>query len=272
MRRVSLISLTTVALLMSTGIRAQANDLIDFLKAVQQISQHRNHSDHVSSRARGGVYDGRHRDHGLSSRDVYKQRLAYTESLSRLGYGPALTDRSRIHEPIRGNPYSQRSNLYAPSVRHVTSSPHQYGVNGRVTSLPYTPVPEIPVQVAPAPGRPYVVPGPPQPPVIVAHTGHQIGEIVDCPVQLETCIRIKDPDHIAPGAIPTVVAVRDPHLCRHKCKCCAELVVYVEVCLPPCPPRKIRISPCGTYVCMNYGKYQVELTSRNDLITIDYDD
>jgi hypothetical protein len=274
MKRYSLTIIAAISGLVAMTASATANDLIDLLTTVQQITQQRGHS---PLGHRGGLY--RHLAHqpgyrgvghspvsGLSSRDLYKRRLGHLEAYSRMGYHFSADDRyDLLHSGRHPFPYRRTPVL---SVR-LGSQGHpiqtEYLRGGDVTYpvlpvAPVSPVPPVPgLSVAPIPRQPSLMP-------------HRIGEIIDCPVQLATCIRVKDPDHIAPDAVPTVVAVRDPNLCRHKCKCCIESVVYVEVCLPPCPPRKLRISPCGTYICMNYGKYQVELTSRKGLITIDYDD
>jgi len=282
-----------VTMMLTVPLSASANDLVDFLKAVQEVSHYARHASRSPVAPRGQVYGNQiHRGHGhdrgLSSRDIYKHRLSHVEAYSRQGFNLPYESQLRLHEPnLRGvypagsHIYRNRAGVYQGRSGRVTVGYHPQGYQ-EAAPVPGTPVPPAPAPGSAVLGTPYqptpILSAPsfrqPNviPPVQMVHATHQIGEIIDCPVPLATCIRIKDPDHIAPDAIPTVVAVRDPNLCRHKCDCCVERVVYIEVCLPPCPPRKLRISPDGTYVCMNYGKYQVELTSRKGLITIDYDD
>ncbi|MEQ9409703.1 MAG: hypothetical protein RIK87_18350 [Fuerstiella sp.] len=111
----------------------------------------------------------------------------------------------------------------------------------------------------------------PQPPVpgSFAHLPHQIGSFVTCPVPLETCVRVRDQHRIAPNAIPAVIAVRDPHLGRFGR--CVEQIAYVEVLVPPCPVQRVRLSPCKTKLRLDYGRYAIDIVSRNDVIDIDYD-
>ena len=119
-----------------------------------------------------------------------------------------------------------------------------------------------------------VLPAPPVPPPVYNHhvLPHQIGEFVTCPVPLERHVVIKDACEIAPNAIPVVIAVRDPHLGRFGSRDCVERIVYVEILVPPCPLQRIRVSPCKTKIRLDYGKYEVDIVSRNGCIEIDYDD
>jgi hypothetical protein len=50
-----------------------------------------------------------------------------------------------------------------------------------------------------------------------------------------------------------------------------ERVVFVQVFVPPCPPRCIHISPCHTRVTMDFGTYEVDIKSKDGLIVVDYD-
>lgn len=100
---------------------------------------------------------------------------------------------------------------------------------------------------------------------------HQLGEIVDCPVPLATCVKVEDPHNIAPGAVPVVVAVRDPNLPPWHAGC-VDAVVYVEVCAPPCPLHKLTISPCKTRMRLDFGQYEIDITSCKGHIVVDYDD
>lgn len=77
-------------------------------------------------------------------------------------------------------------------------------------------------------------------------------------------VRVKDTKNIAPCAIPRIVQVADP--CNPGC------LVNVEVCVPPCACECVKVSRCGTKVKLDYGKYEVEITSRRGQVVVDYDD
>ena len=121
---------------------------------------------------------------------------------------------------------------------------------------------------------------PPQPDVLTTapapqqlhHLPHHLGEIMTCPVPLETCVCIKDADEIAPTAIPVAVAVRDPHLGLFGSRRCVEALVYVEVLVPPCSLQRLRVSPWRTKIRLDYGHHAIDIISRNGVARIDYDD
>lgn len=129
--------------------------------------------------------------------------------------------------------------------------------------------PPVPVCVQPPVPQIPVLPIYPAGPVIHA-LPYEIGEIVDCVVPLATCVRVEDADRIAPGAVPVVVAVRDPNLPPHVAGC-VHSVVFVEVCVPPCPMRSLTISPCKTRIKMDFGQYEVDIRSAGGTICVDYD-
>jgi hypothetical protein len=117
--------------------------------------------------------------------------------------------------------------------------------------------------IRPGYGVPRVVPAPiPQP-------LHHVGEIVGCRVPLVTMVRVRGAENICRHSVPAVVAVRDPNACSHDA---FERVVYVQVMVPPCPPRKIEVSPCHTRVELSFEDYDVEIISRNGVISVEYDD
>lgn len=93
------------------------------------------------------------------------------------------------------------------------------------------------------------------------------------PVALYNCVRYKDECNVAPCAVPMVVMVKDP--CDCNCDpCCAPKCVAVQICVPPCStcPPQVCCKRGGEYVSYDYGKYRVEITSRNGVVTVDYDD
>ena len=94
-------------------------------------------------------------------------------------------------------------------------------------------------------------------------------------VPLYHCVRVKDECNIAPCAVPQIVMVKDPCAVCDPCNpCAAPKCVAVQICVPPCsecPPR-VTCKRDGEYVKYDYGKYRVEITSRNGVVTVDYDD
>lgn len=84
------------------------------------------------------------------------------------------------------------------------------------------------------------------------------------PVVLYQNVRVKDARKIHPLAVPTIVEVPDPRD-RH-CTVC------IEICAPPCECVKVRRHGLlGRKVEFDYGKYEIDVTSRRGLIVIDYD-
>lgn len=77
-------------------------------------------------------------------------------------------------------------------------------------------------------------------------------------------VKYKDQRNIHPCAVSKIVQIADP--CN---PCC---LVNVEVCVPPCACECVKVSKCGTKVKLDYGKYEVELTSRRGYVVVDYDD
>lgn len=212
----TLFSASALLLLTAVPATAPANDIVDFLRALNGVSA-RNYAPAPPIHAVGSRYDRYH-----TARHVDRYRSTY-----------------RTRRPVVVN---------RPGVSFHVGYNHQA---------------PPPIPVAPAP----VVHGYGAP---ALH--HQIGDIITCPVPLETHVVVKDACEIAPNAIPIVVAVRDPHLGRFGSRGCVERLAYVEVLVPPCPLLKCRVSPCRTKVRLDYGRYEVDIVSRNGCIEIDYDD
>ena len=125
------------------------------------------------------------------------------------------------------------------------------------------------------------------------------------PIRLYDCVKVEDPDHIAPCAVPILVEMIDP-CWKPGCGCCKPKCVYIQICVPrqtPChqhcapscaapghhhachgcnkchccgcehKPLKITCSKDGRYKKYDYGKYRVEIrVKRNGWIEVDYDD
>jgi hypothetical protein len=309
-----------LSLLMASTASSQANDIVNFLRAVngpaprqhqaarpvvQPVGHHDEHRHYDQNAAYRGGYSGGYAGQSTSSRDSYKYRKqvagrdteTYRDSYGRHDVGYSSRNDSYDRVDLRHNDYGQSDFNHGVGLgRSGAQLSFQVSAGGGRNSgygqPVYVPVQQPgvilpPVQSYPS-APPYSstpsyrsTPSYPQAPVYppmqsyppvqgypspVSH--HQIGEIVECRVPLATCVRVEDPFNIAPNAVPVVVAVRDPHLCAHECH---ERVAYVEICVPPCPPRCIRVSPCRTRVTLDFGRYQVDIKSVNGLIVVDYD-
>ncbi len=96
-------------------------------------------------------------------------------------------------------------------------------------------------------------------------------------VTLYPNVRYKDERNIAPCAVPQIVMVKDP--CPPACDPCNPCAtpetrcVAVQICVPPCSPcpPTITCKRCGEYVKYDFGKYRVEIRSKNGCVTVDYD-
>ena len=203
---------------------AQANDIVDFLRAISGPSYSAH--DHVHQRhAQRPVTPHAGHAHGFHADRVPVIGGRHTHELHR----------SRSIRSSRPS-FSVSFNLGRPSP-----------------------------QVVQAP----VLPPPPEPGSFV-HLPHQIGDVVTCPVPITTCVRVRNTHNISPCAVPSVLAVRDPNIGRFRT--CTERLAYVQVFIPQCPLRCMRLSPCKTRLRLDYGKYEIDIVSRNGQVNITYRD
>jgi hypothetical protein len=99
-----------------------------------------------------------------------------------------------------------------------------------------------------------------------------VQESVAAPMALYHCVRYKDCDDKHPCAVPMIVSIVDPCACHDPCSCCAPACVQVQICVPPCGCPKIKRSRNGHKVEYDYGKYEIELKSKDGVVTVEYDD
>jgi hypothetical protein len=130
----------------------------------------------------------------------------------------------------------------------------------------------------PAPGIEGVVPPGPTPPLMMPVPDGGPAAAGGPPIAmapglaLYPRVRYHDKRHIAPCAVPMVVAVRDPCAKRDPCATCGPPpCVLVEICVPPCGCPKVCTKHDGAKVRYDYGKYAVNITSRHGIIVVDYD-
>lgn len=90
------------------------------------------------------------------------------------------------------------------------------------------------------------------------------------PIELFTCVKYKDERNIHPCAVPMIVSVPDP--CADPCDCCGPKCVYIKICVPPCDCAQIKCKRNGSKISYDFGKYEVDITSRRGTVVVDYDD
>jgi len=117
-----------------------------------------------------------------------------------------------------------------------------------------------PIELPPMPGGSVTT----EPPTVVENV--QV-------IELYPHVRYKDLDNVHPRGVPTIVAVKDPGCCDKKCECSEPGCVYVEICVPPCGEPKFDVKRSdGSKVEYDYGDYEIEITSKKGVVTVDYDD
>ena len=281
MKRIALTCLTALTLAMPGT--AQANDIVDFLKAINGTRSPRVAS-HPQTRGRVTA-PGRVR---VAPVALTRQQQLRNARLQRSAQLAAQRNRSvRRVGGIGGGGLSFQVSLggspavYAQAPTPVPQVPvipqHSVSPIGPVYSDQPIVLPEQYGQQGSyvQPGL-HVQPEQYQQPVLprpgdLDHLPHEYGAVVTCPVPLTACALVRDECRIAPNAVPTVIAVRNPELGRFRSRDCIEECVYVQVMAPPCPPQRVRVSACRTKVRLDYGRYEIDVVSRRGGIEIDYD-
>lgn len=90
------------------------------------------------------------------------------------------------------------------------------------------------------------------------------------PIALFDCVKYKDLRNVHPCAVEKIVAVADP--CPDRCNACGPQCVYVRVCVPPCECYETKCRRNGNKLIMDFGDYEVEITSARGIVVVDYDD
>ncbi len=126
------------------------------------------------------------------------------------------------------------------------------------------------------------------------------------PIELYKCVKVRDPDHIAPCAEHKLIEVRDPCWKPDPCVCGPQKpkLVFVSICVPKVTKCCTQAAACGPAACgrpahcrqkccvcscqhkplrhicvadgryqkFDYGRYRVEVRVKRDHIEVDYDD
>jgi len=269
-------------LFLAMTARTQANDIVDFLRAINGVPETRGPAPYAPVSRHSG-YRGRtvadphsgYPSPSFRGPADHRSRGRMNSGDGRSSYGHDQDDHDRydrisLREVDRGRtPMSDRTgrgptDFHRASPRRSSAQISFRVSTGSVQRSDYgTPV------YYPSEPNGIPLPSVSQSPVYPGSVVHPycIGEIVACPVPLETCVRVKDECNIAPHAVPVVIAVRDPHVCEHE----PPAVVFVQVYVPPCPPHSVTVSPCQTRVSLCYGEYEVDIRSRDGFVVVDYD-
>lgn len=239
---------TSIALILLPQ-SAQANDIVDFFKAISGPAP-RAHVAHRHHEAEHGIS---HRT--LDRRSQLADRRQFGASYAHAHRGLTPTShRSRSYHNVRSSRIGGSGISFHVSVGNQAPVVSRRTVNQQFAPHPVLPAPPLPI--APRPGQ-------------FSHLPHELGDIVTCRVPVYSHVHVERACRIAPNAVPTLIAVRDPSLGRFRS--CVEQLVYVEVFAPPCPPRLVRVSPCRTRIKMDYGRYEITIESRNGCVTVEYD-
>ena len=246
--------LSLVGLLLASTATTQANDIVDFLNAINGNSGRRT--------APVAVQPVDDHDHGHGHGGLRVASENYGAYGRGRPYGGAGVRRSQV------NTVNLRTHQHvAPPTRSRVQIQLRFASNGQNNpgdSPPlYIPAPQ-PVQILPPVQSYPTMPAYPE----IAPSPYELGHFVNCQVPLATCVRVEDECNIAPNAVPMIIAVRDPNMCVHEVY---ERLVYVQIFVPPCPLRNVRVSPCRTRISLDYGQYEVDIKSANGLIIVDYD-
>lgn len=121
----------------------------------------------------------------------------------------------------------------------------------------------------------HMIPAPlPQapPPSRIGALPHELGAIVTCSVPMESHVRVRNADEIAPHALPVIVTVRNPHLAAWGSHGCVEQLAYIQVFVPPVPLREMSVSPCRTRIDLDYHDWEIRILSCKEVVETEYDD
>ncbi len=282
-------SLSLFGLMLTTSVTTQANDIVDFLRAINGNSGHRPAP--VAAQPVGQFAQGYGQGHGQRGGQGYGQGPGANPGFDRSGHGEhqhvASNAGPGFNRPPVGNVNLRPGQYIAPPSRNGLQVNLRFASNTG-SNQGYGPPAYIPAQLPPQPQLqqlPPVQQYPPQQypvqqfpavqnyPVSQGYPGvvpapFELGQFVNCQVPLATCVRVEHECNIAPNAIPVVVAVRDPHMCDHDVQ---ERLVFVQIFVPPCPVQNVRVSRCRTKISLDFGRYEVDIKSANGIIVVDYD-
>ena len=119
------------------------------------------------------------------------------------------------------------------------------------TTTNYPPTANAPAFVVPAPGSSSPAPG-----------YSSVGQ----PIELFSDVRYRGTRNISPCAVPIIVQISDP---CNKDRCC-KTCVNVQVCVPPCDPKCVKVTRDGNRVLYDFGKYEVVVKTVGNHVVVHY--
>lgn len=125
----------------------------------------------------------------------------------------------------------------APGVEPITKSP--------AVVVPQQPMPVVQEVHKPLPPIPMQVTYPPQ------------------VIPLYPNVKVRTPNRKDPCSVTQIIQVPNP--CAGRCD-----PVYVKICVPPCRCPYMTVGRFGR-ITYDFGKYRVQIASRNGLVIVDYD-
>ena len=126
-----------------------------------------------------------------------------------------------------------------------------------------------PVQSATPAAEPVLLPvaDPHSGPVLTAPLDGTPVPVAEYVLPLYSAVVYRNLKKVHPAAMPVVVAVKHP--CLDKKDCPSEYV-NVQICLPPCDCSAVVVKKCESKVIYRYGRYAVEITSKNGKVIVAY--
>jgi len=115
------------------------------------------------------------------------------------------------------------------------------------------------------------VPASPIPETQYSGPANQLPVVTVGAVELFQCVKYRDSRKIAPCAVPVIVQVPDPCTPKDRCCCTPRPCVNVEICVPNCGCPTVCVTRCGNKTRYDYGKYAIDIVSRNGRVIVDYD-
>jgi hypothetical protein len=145
------------------------------------------------------------------------------------------------------------------SFQEIAPSPEPDNAGG----LPAPPAPlplEAPGGLQPIP-EPYFIP-----PVPEGGAEYQT-------VALYHRVKYEDLDNVHPRAVKKIIAVKDPCATEEVCGTCTPPCVYIIVCVPPTEQFEYDVKRKDhSQIEYDYGDYEIEITSKNGVVYVNYDD
>ena len=150
--------------------------------------------------------------------------------------------------------------LYAPGTAEGPFVPLPADPPGTLTPVPEPTL--APQSIQPVPQGIPLTTSAPQPPVETYQT-----------IELYPYVKYEDLDNVHPFAVKKIVAVKDPRAPKQLCGNCAPPSVFVMICVPPTGRFEFDVKRKDySKIEYDYGKYEIEITSKNGIVYVDYDD